>query len=233
MGFERVGELGMLWLYRLIQVPALVWLSFACGVVVAWWGCRRFCSAKRRCEAIGSVRGVTGEQAAREVLAAAVPRRVGVACGEGYFADYFDRQAVVVRLSRAVHDGSTLASVCVAAREVGFALQEVRRDAPYPLAVRDAVAMMTRLGLFTVVLLAGLGLVLDLPAMLAAGLLLYPVLVILGFVNWRLEREGAHRAHRALVMTGLVDADQEAPARQFLEVGGWRVVARMLPFCAG
>ncbi len=227
MTLDRVGEIAMLWLYRLLEIPLWVLLVFAAGIGLVCWARARWQSAHRRADAVVSCRGITGAQAAAEVIAAAELANVRVERAGGRFSDFFDATTGTLRLSPEHYDKATLAAVCVSAGEIGCALQEHRRDAPMPLAIREWIAIATRIGSATAGLLAAAGLILDLPLLLNGALLLFAGVTVLPLACWTIDRDAAHRALRALAMTALIDNDQEPLARELLSANTWKMVARV------
>ena len=72
---------------------------------------------------IPNSRGLTGEQVARAILDRNGLHDVQIYKGHGQLSDYFDPKNNLIKLSPDVYSGSSIASLAVAAHEVGHAIQ--------------------------------------------------------------------------------------------------------------
>ncbi len=86
-------------------------------------------------------RGMTGGQMAEAILRGAGILDVNVTCINGNLTDHFDPTKKVVRLSEQVYNGTSIASVGVAAHECGHAIQH--QVGYFPIRVRSAVVGIT------------------------------------------------------------------------------------------
>ena len=73
---------------------------------------------------INNRRGITGHQAARMILDANGLRHVPVEMTAGTLTDHYDPKNDVMRLSSEVYNGTSIASVSIAAHESGHAIQD-------------------------------------------------------------------------------------------------------------
>ncbi len=101
-------------LYLLFSLPALL-----LGV----WAQLRVQSAFRKYSQVRTGTGWTGAQIARHILDRNGLRQVAVARVDGFLSDHYDPRTRVLRLSREVYAGHSLAAARVAAHEAGHALQ--------------------------------------------------------------------------------------------------------------
>lgn len=69
-------------------------------------------------------KGITGAEIAREILDKHGLSNVYVTAINGTLSDHYDPKRKVVRLSKDVYEGTTIAAVSVAAHEVGHAIQD-------------------------------------------------------------------------------------------------------------
>ena len=68
--------------------------------------------------------GITGSEAARQVLDKHGLKKVKVVPVKGTLSDHYDPRSKTVRLSNEIYSGSSIAAVSVACHEVGHALQD-------------------------------------------------------------------------------------------------------------
>lgn len=69
-------------------------------------------------------RGITGAEVAREILHKQALDNIYVTETRGYLSDHYDPTRKVIRLSKDVYNGTSVAAVSVAAHEVGHAIQD-------------------------------------------------------------------------------------------------------------
>lgn len=69
-------------------------------------------------------RGITGAEVAREILHKHALDNIYVTETRGYLSDHYDPTRKVIRLSKDVYNGTSVAAVSVAAHEVGHAIQD-------------------------------------------------------------------------------------------------------------
>src|SRR5699024_9053409 len=75
-------------------------------------------------------KGYTGEQVARLLLDQHGLHHIPIELSRGSLSDHYDPTKEVVRLSQEVYHGSSIASVSVAAHEIGHAIQHANGYTP-------------------------------------------------------------------------------------------------------
>ena len=91
--------------------------------------------------ALRNTKGMTGAQMAALILRGAGITDVQIVCTNGHLSDHFDPTKKVIRLSEGVFNGTSIASVGVAAHECGHAIQHA--VGYFPIRVRSAVVGIT------------------------------------------------------------------------------------------
>src|SRR5699024_9200955 len=89
-------------------------------------------------------RGMTGAQAAQEVLRAHGVMDVRIERVRGHLTDHYDPRTNTIRLSDSVYDAATVAAVGVAAHEAGHAVQYAVGYGPIRL--RSAIIPVCNVG---------------------------------------------------------------------------------------
>jgi Zn-dependent membrane protease YugP len=101
----------------------------------------RLKNAYSKYSTIGNTRGMTGAMMAEQILRGAGIYDVTVTCISGNLTDHFDPTKKVVALSADVYNGTSIASIGIAAHECGHAIQH--HTAYFPIRVRSAVVGIT------------------------------------------------------------------------------------------
>ncbi len=157
-------------------------------------------------------RGLTGSQVARTLLDQHGLQDVPIEPAKGMLGDHYDPRKRILRLSSQVHQGHSVASVSVAAHEVGHALQHA---AGYvPLTVRNAVFPVARFGSSAswFFIIAGL-LIPSLGGLMDIGILLFAAAVFFQLVTLPVEFNASRRALQLLTINGMI-MEEEAPGAQ-------------------
>ena len=91
----------------------------------------------KRYSRISNMRGLTGAEAARQLLSMSGISYVRVERVQGKLTDHYDPRERVLRLSESVYDSTSVAAIGVAAHECGHAIQHAENYAP--LNIRSAM----------------------------------------------------------------------------------------------
>src|SRR3954447_11113500 len=97
------------------------------GIALALWAQARISMAWRAASQIPSSAGLTGAEAAEQVLLDGGASGVEIEPASGQLADHYDMGHKVLRLSHAAYAGRSLAAAGIAAHEAGHAIQEASR----------------------------------------------------------------------------------------------------------
>ena len=173
-------------------------------------------------------RGITGAQAARQVLDANhlqnVPiQRVGVE-----LSDHFDPRSNAIFLSDSVYGSTSTAAVGVACHEVGHAIQHAENY--LPIQIRQAILPAAGFGekLSIPLLIAGLFLSSYSQKFLYlayAGILLYGMCVLFQVVTLPTEFDASKRALVSIERMGLLEGEELIGAKKVLRAAALTYVA--------
>ena len=211
-----------MYMYLLFVVPTML---LALG---AQWLIR---SAYQRTSQIPAK--MNGAMAARRILDANGLQNISIEQAEGQLSDHYDPSSKVVRLSPDVFQRYSLASVGIAAHEVGHAIQDAKHYAP--LMVRNLAVPVAGFGgsLSQVFLMAAIGLGAMGMGKLATGAMLLFVLgfsatVIFQLINLPVEFNASSRAKTELVSLGIINGQELSQVSSVLTAAALTYVAATL-----
>ena len=141
-------------------------------------------------------RGVTGQNAARQILDENGLYNVRIERISGSLTDHFDPSANVVRLSESVHDSTSVAAIGVAAHEVGHAIQH--STGYVPIKIRAAIIPLTQIGSMLAFPLVIIGLSMASTFFVDIGILLFTAVVFFQLITLPVEFNASIRAMRVL-----------------------------------
>lgn len=204
----------------------LYFLFAAPGLLLAMWAQARVSSAFRQGSEVPSQSGISGADAAAEVMRAENVHGVEIEPVAGHLTDHYDPSSKVLRLSESVYGGRNLAALGVAAHEAGHAIQDARRYSP--LVARNAIVPLAGFGSNAAWGVFFLGLILRMPVVMMAGLALFSAVVLFQVVNLPVEFDASRRARVALQMSGLVSPEEDLVVGKVLNAAALTYVAGTL-----
>lgn len=209
------------------------WWVVLPGAALAMWAQYRLQSTFAKYSQVGIDRGITGAQAAREILDRNGLQNVEIFEVEGRLTDHYDPAKRSVFLSSDNCHGTSVAAVGVAAHEVGHALQH--KEAYGPLGLRMALvpitgfasqasAIIIMLGFFmgSMKALAGMG-----SYIMWGGIGLFSLVVFFQLVTLPVEYDASYRAKQQLGRLGLVTQREQADVGRVLDAAALTYVAAM------
>jgi hypothetical protein len=170
---------------------------------------------------VPSESGMTGAQVARNILDRNGLRDVPIEVVGGTLSDHYDPGKRVIRLSQNVYGGSSIASVSVAAHEVGHAIQHA--EGYFPLILRNNIAPIASFGSRLVWVFIILGFIIS-PFFIDVGIALFLAAVLFQIVTLPVEFNASKRAMLSLE-DGMIPPQSIKPARKVLNAAALTYVA--------
>lgn len=172
--------------------------------------------------------GITGYQVARRILDSKGLQNVDVQVSQrGILSDHFDPRTNTVNLSPNVYNDSTVASVAVAAHEVGHAIQYADRYSFVGIRNMLLPAVIVSSYAGWIVVMIGL-LSSSLDFLFWIGLLMIGVLALFQLVTLPLEFNASSRALRILEEDNYISMDEVADAKSMLSAAAMTYLAAFL-----
>lgn len=169
--------------------------------------------------------GLTGAQAAAEILRNAGINDVRIEQTPGHLSDHFDPRGNVIRLSESVYNAATVAAVGVAAHEAGHAIQHAHGYSP--MKIRAAIIPVTNIGSKLAMPLIFMGLILNMFGLVNLGIILFGTLVVFQLVTLPVEFNASNRAIAALRGCNMLNADELRGSQKVLTAAALTYVAAL------
>jgi Zn-dependent membrane protease YugP len=204
-----------------------LWLLLSLpGLVLSLWAQYRVKSTFSRYSQVAPRSGLSGAEAAAELIRARGVSGVRIEETSGALSDHYDPFQRVLRLSQDVYHGRSLAALGVAAHEAGHALQHAQ--AYGPLKFRSLLVRPANLGSNFGVLLTVIGFALHASSLTLAGIVLFSLAVLFTLVTLPVEFDASRRAVIALRELGMVTVSESEGAAAVLNAAAWTYVAAAL-----
>ena len=195
------------------------------GVVLSMAASAKVNSTYAKFSRVRSMTGMTGAEAARQLLNSQGIYDVQIRHVSGNLTDHYDPRTKIVNLSDAVYDSTSVAAIGVAAHECGHAMQDY--EAYAPLKLRGAIVPVVNIGAqlsWPMILLGlffgGIG-----SPLINVGILLFSLSVIFQLVTLPVEFNASSRAVRLLSSMGILRGEEVGYTKQVLGAAALTYVA--------
>lgn len=203
--------------FLILVVPALL-ISLAAQIMVK----TTFSKQSKKL----STRGISGAQAASNILSYYGITNVRIERVSGNLTDHYDPKTNVIRLSDNVFSSTSIAAIGVACHEAGHAAQHANNY--LPIKIRNAIIPVCNIGSTVGLPLAIIGYFLGFEPLVTVGLLLYALIAVFQLVTLPVEFNASRRAMQVIDETGLLYDDEQAGARKVLTAAAMTYVAALL-----
>lgn len=204
------------WTYILVLVGAVICMAASARVK----------STFNRYSTVRSRSGVTGREAAEQILRRNGIYDVQVIHIPGNLTDHYNPSKKTLGLSDTVYNSSSVAAIGVAAHECGHAVQHATGYAP--LSIRGALVPVANIGSTAAWPLIIIGLLLNgqMSAMLInLGILLFSAAVLFQIVTLPVEFNASGRAVRVLETSGMLYPEEVGAVKKVLGAAALTYVA--------
>ena len=170
--------------------------------------------------------GMTGAQAAAQMLHSAGIYDVNIERVDGFLSDHYDPSSRTLRLSPGVYDSDSLSAIGVACHEAGHALQDAANYAP--LGLRSALVPVTNISSWLSYIVIFAGFIFQSGGMVMLGAILFSAVVVFSIVTLPVEWDASSRAKQLMVTAGIVSAPERDSAGKVLNAAFLTYVAAVL-----
>ncbi len=169
--------------------------------------------------------GIQGFEVARRILDSQGLYDIPVEMVPGTLSDHYDPRSRAVRLSKEVYAGDSIASVSVAAHEVGHAIQHATGYAP--LNFRSMLAPVAAFSGNIVWILVMMGLILSMPFLINIGIYLFLAVLLFQIITLPVEFNASKRA-LAQLESGYISSEEVQSSKKVLGAAAMTYVAATL-----
>jgi len=205
----------------------MIWILFIGTLLLSLWAAARVKSVYHRYNQGIVMSGLTGGEAAYEILRRAGVRDVEITHADGMLGDHYDPIHKRLVLSTANFHGRSPAALGVAAHECGHAIQH--QMAYKPLHWRMAAVGITTYANYVVMLLPILFIMTNLIQPLTGAAIMaaaWGVIMLFNLVTLPVEFDASRRAKLQLANLGMIAPGEESTAvRKVLDAAAWTYVA--------
>jgi uncharacterized protein len=170
--------------------------------------------------------GLTGAEVARRILDRNGLHHVPVEVIPGTLTDHYDPLSRVVRLSEPVYYGASIASIAVAAHEVGHAIQHQQSYGALVLRHRMFPIVNISSGIAPFLLLSGF--LFQNLSLIGIGIIFFSAAVAFQLITLPVEFNASSRAKNLMLAEGIIYNDEEKGVNKVLNAAALTYVAAAL-----
>jgi len=196
------------------------------GMVICLIAQARVKSTYARYARVGSASGLTGSQAASQILYNSGLHEVRIEHIAGQLTDNYDPRTKILHLSDSTYNSSSVAAIGVAAHECGHAIQHDENYAP--LAMRSFLVPVAQFGQTIAWPLILIGLLFSSKSssiFLLAGIIAFTAAVVLQLITLPVEFNASHRALTILSDSRMLSEQEMKGTRSVLHAAALTYVA--------
>ena len=164
-------------------------------------------SAYRKWSKVPAQSRLSGAEAAQRLINAGGLYGVQIEAIRGEMTDHYDPRSKVLRLSAGVGQGRSVASLAIAAHELGHAMQDA--EDYFPLKMRGAMVPMVKIGSNLGWILIMAGLFLNWLNVAWLGVAFFAGGALFALMTLPVEFNASARAKRLLVETNIIQTEKE------------------------
>lgn len=198
-------------------------LFIAPGLLLSLWASFRVKSAFGKYSKVRSARGLTGAEAAQEMLRYAGISDVRIVRANGMLSDHYNPTNKTLALSESVYDTNSIAAVGVATHEAGHAIQHATNYGP--LWVRSALVPTASIGSGVGYMVMMLGLMFASTNMVLVGAVLFSAVLLFQIVTLPVEFNATSRAKALVLDYGIITSDERRGMDKVLDAAALTYVA--------
>ena len=184
--------------YLIFMIPAFILMG-----ITSWYVRHAYTKWSR----VRAGSGLTGYQAAQRLISTGNIYGLQIQGVAGKLTDHYDPRNKTLFLSSDVANSPSVASVAIAAHELGHAMQDAEEY--FPLRFRSALVPVVNIGSNLGWILIMIGLVLRFTELAWLGVLVFAGGALFALATLPVEFNASARAKQLLVQTGIIQSDEE------------------------
>ncbi len=184
--------------YLIYMIPAFILMA-----LTSWY----VKSSYSKWSQVRARSGLTGADAARRLISSSGLYNVRLEGVAGEMTDHYDPTNKVLRLSQGVANRPSVASLAIAAHELGHAMQDAENY--FPLRLRGALVPAVNIGSNLGWILIMAGLLLNFTGLAWLGVIVFSAGAVFALATLPVEFDASARAKRLLADSGIIVGEDE------------------------
>lgn len=171
-------------------------------------------------------KNISGQEVARMILDSNGMNDIHVVETQGELTDHYDPRRKVVRLSKQIFHDNAIASVAVAAHEVGHAIQD--KENYIFMKIRSILVPVVNFITYIGYIVAFISLLAGITGYLKVSIIIILVALLFQLVTLPVEFDASKRGREQLVKLGIIDGSEEKGVKKMLDAAAFTYVASFI-----
>ena len=175
---------------------------------------------------IRNIKKIRGREVARNILDANGLSQIDIYETNGNLTDHYDPTKKIIKLSSDIYDGTSIASIAVAAHECGHAIQDKENYSFFKIrsALVPIVNFISYLGYFGLIVSLFSGVT----GYLKISIIILFATALFQLVTLPVELDASKRAKEQLINLGLINTEEEHGIRKVLSAAAMTYIASLI-----
>ena len=171
-------------------------------------------------------KNISGQEVARMILDSNGMNDIHVVETQGELTDHYDPRRKVVRLSKQIFHDNAIASVAVAAHEVGHAIQD--KENYIFMKIRSILVPVVNFITYIGYIVAFISLLAGITGYLKVSIIIILAALLFQLVTLPVEFDASKRGWEQLVKLGIIDGSEEKGVKKMLDAAAFTYVASFI-----
>jgi len=171
-------------------------------------------------------KNISGQEVARMILDSNGMNNIHVVETQGELTDHYDPRRKVVRLSKQIFHDNAIASVAVAAHEVGHAIQD--KENYIFMKIRSILVPVVNFITYIGYIVAFISLLAGITGYLKVSIIIILAALLFQLVTLPVEFDASKRGREQLVKLGIIDGSEEKGVKKMLDAAAFTYVASFI-----
>ncbi len=212
------------WLMRYDNITTI--LLVIIGIILVLYAQIKINATYSKYRKIRNIKGITGREVARAILDANNLSTIDIYETNGNLTDHYDPSKKLIKLSSDIYDGTSIASVAVAAHECGHAIQDKEDYSFFKIrsALVPVVNLVSYLGYFGLIV----SLIAGVTGYLKLSIIILFATALFQLVTLPVELDASKRAKEQLINLGLINIEEEHGIKKVLSAAAMTYIASLI-----
>lgn len=171
-------------------------------------------------------KNISGQEVARMILDSNGMNDIHVVETQGELTDHYDPRRKVVRLSKQIFHDNAIASVAVAAHEVGHAIQD--KENYIFMKIRSILVPVVNFITYIGYIVAFISLLAGITGYLKVSIIIILAALLFQLITLPVEFDASKRGREQLVKLGIIDGSEEKGVKKMLDAAAFTYVASFI-----
>ena len=196
------------------------------GFIVILWAQTKVTGSYKKYKKVKITKGLSGQEVARAILDSNGLTDIYIVETKGELSDHYDPSRKVVRLSKEIFHGDTIAAAAVAAHECGHAIQD--KEGYIFMKIRSFLVPVVNLVTYIGYIVAFISIFAGITGYLKISILIILAALLFQLVTLPVEFDASKRANEELLKLNLVSSEEVTKTKSMLSAAALTYVASFI-----